>query len=97
MPLKFWSYAMRTTTYLKNKLPIKVLKLASPYELKYHRQPTYKYFKVFDTLCLDLHFVFLWDMLLRIKDTYVMILPLTTCISVDMWNFMKLVFLSKKL
>ncbi|TXG62656.1 hypothetical protein EZV62_009650 [Acer yangbiense] len=47
MPLTFWVEAFQAAMLLINNLPTPILKLKSPYEVLYHRQPNYNFFKVF--------------------------------------------------
>ncbi|KAL0336207.1 UNVERIFIED_CONTAM: Retrovirus-related Pol polyprotein from transposon RE1 [Sesamum radiatum] len=41
LPLKFWTEAILTTTYLVNRLPTSVLQWKTPYEVLYHRLVDY--------------------------------------------------------
>ncbi|RVX04841.1 Retrovirus-related Pol polyprotein from transposon RE1 [Vitis vinifera] len=51
LPLKFWSYAFQTATFLINRMPSKVLQNASPYFALFKRNPDYKFLRVFGCLC----------------------------------------------
>lgn len=47
LPKKFWSEAVNTAVYMKNRLPTKALDGKTPYELVWSHRPTVRYFRVF--------------------------------------------------
>lgn len=51
MPLKYWTDAFQTVTYLINRMPTPVLQGKSPYEVLNNKIPVYKELKVFGTTC----------------------------------------------
>ncbi|KAL4554102.1 hypothetical protein LXL04_039780 [Taraxacum kok-saghyz] len=50
MPLKFWTYAVTTATYLINRLPTKTLNNKSPYFCLFQKQPNYDKLRSFGCL-----------------------------------------------
>ena len=50
MPLKYWSFAFKTTLLI-NSMPIPILSHLSPYQIMFHKIPLYSSFKVFGCLC----------------------------------------------
>ncbi|GMI87432.1 hypothetical protein HRI_002412500 [Hibiscus trionum] len=50
-PLKFWSYAVLSATYLINRLPTPVLGNISPLEKLTGKQPDYSFLRVFGCAC----------------------------------------------
>ena len=51
LPMPFWQYAFQTTTFLINRMPSQVLNHASPYFTLFHKEPDYRFLKVFGCLC----------------------------------------------
>ncbi|XP_057248988.1 uncharacterized protein LOC130590526 [Beta vulgaris subsp. vulgaris] len=51
LPKKFWGDCILTATHLINKLPTKVLKWQSPYEVLFQKLPSYSELRVFGSLC----------------------------------------------
>lgn len=54
IPLKFWSYAFTTATFLINCLPSSYLKNKATFEKLFHCLPNYKHLKVFGCACVPL-------------------------------------------
>ena len=50
MPIKFWTYAVTTATYLINRLPTKTLHNTSPYYQLFQKQPNYEKLRSFGCL-----------------------------------------------
>lgn len=53
LPLEFWSEALNTSLYLRNRLPSKTLNDKSPYELWFDEKPILKYIKVFKCIAFN--------------------------------------------
>ena len=51
VPHKYWDEAVCTAVYLINRLPTSILHNRSPYQLVYHREPTYSLLKSFGCSC----------------------------------------------
>lgn len=51
LPLKFWSHAFQTATYLINRLPTPILDHKSPYQCLFNQSPNYTKLKPFGCLC----------------------------------------------
>jgi len=51
LPMPFWQYAFQTATFLINRMPSQVLTHASPYFTLFHKEPDYRFLKVFGCLC----------------------------------------------
>ena len=51
LPLKFWGDSVLTATYIINRLPIRILKSKTPYEMLLQKTPQYQHMRVFG--CLD--------------------------------------------
>jgi histone deacetylase 1/2 len=51
VPTKYWPYAFQIVAYVINRLPTKVLSFKSPYEVLFHKIPSYNTLKVFGSLC----------------------------------------------
>lgn len=51
IPIKLWGEAVLTAIHVINRMPTKILKNKSPYELLYKKLPSYAHFKVFGYLC----------------------------------------------
>ncbi|XP_074277296.1 uncharacterized protein LOC141600938 [Silene latifolia] len=51
VPIKFWGECVLTATYLINKMPVKLLRWKTPYELLYNELPSYDELRIFGTLC----------------------------------------------
>lgn len=51
MPLHFWPYAFSTVVYLINRLPSRTLSLHSPFQLLYHKSPSYTHVRIFGCQC----------------------------------------------
>lgn len=54
MPLKYWVEAFKTSIYLINRLPTRVLEQKSPYEKLFHTSPNYDFIRVFGCTCFPL-------------------------------------------
>ena len=54
LPLHFWPYAFSTAIYVINRLPPSRQGHCSPWELLFHRKPSYELFKPFGCLCYPL-------------------------------------------
>jgi len=50
-PLKFWSHAFQTATYLINHLPTPILNNRSPFHALFGEVPNYSKLRVFSCLC----------------------------------------------
>lgn len=51
LPIKFWDFAFLTAAYLINRLPSPLLHYKSPFQLLYHRSPTYSTLRTFGCAC----------------------------------------------
>ncbi|KAJ4969388.1 hypothetical protein NE237_016089 [Protea cynaroides] len=51
LPLKFWGECILTACYIINRLPTPLLSGKSPYEMFFHKSPSYDHFHVFGSLC----------------------------------------------
>ncbi|KAI0488890.1 hypothetical protein KFK09_028729 [Dendrobium nobile] len=51
LPNQFWADAVSTAIHLINRLPNKSNSHTSPYQLLYHKQPSYDHLRVFGCLC----------------------------------------------
>ena len=51
LPKKFWGDCLLAATHVINKLPTKVLQWKSPYEVMFHKIPSYDNLRVFGCLC----------------------------------------------
>nr|TKS00264.1 hypothetical protein D5086_0000184770 [Populus alba] len=49
--MPFWQYAFQTAAFLINRMPSQVLNHASPYFTLFHKEPDYRFLKVFGCLC----------------------------------------------
>ncbi|GJR64413.1 retrovirus-related pol polyprotein from transposon TNT 1-94 [Tanacetum coccineum] len=55
LPQKFWCNAVDTSTYILNRILIRVILGKTPYELSRGRKPTLDYFRVFGSKCFILN------------------------------------------
>ena len=51
MPVKYWSYAFMTATYLINRMPTPTLEKKSPFQLLFNTAPNYTKLRTFGCLC----------------------------------------------
>lgn len=51
LPKKFWGECILTATHIINKLPTRILGWKSPYEVLFHKPPSYEHLRVFGCLC----------------------------------------------
>ncbi|KAL0284907.1 UNVERIFIED_CONTAM: Retrovirus-related Pol polyprotein from transposon RE2 [Sesamum angustifolium] len=51
LPSKYWGESILVATYLINRLPTYILQWKSPYELLFHKPPSYANLKGFGCLC----------------------------------------------
>ena len=54
LPLSFWPYAFSIAVYLLNRLPPSNSRSSSPWELLFHKSPSYKLLRTFSCLCYAL-------------------------------------------
>jgi len=54
LPLNFWGEAFSIAVTIINVLPTVVLNYDSPYQLLFHKEPDYKFFKTFGCACYPL-------------------------------------------
>ncbi|KAC9553683.1 hypothetical protein E3N88_45641 [Mikania micrantha] len=50
LPIKFWGECILTAAYIINRLPAKILKFKTPYEVIFGKKPKYEHMKVFGCL-----------------------------------------------
>jgi len=51
LPLRFWGEYVLTATHIINRMPTKILKGKTPYEVLHGSPPAYNHLKVFGCLC----------------------------------------------
>jgi len=51
LPKQYWSYAIKHSVYLINRVPSSIIKKQTPYELLHKNTPDFSMIKVFGSLC----------------------------------------------
>lgn len=84
MSVTHWLYDFCTLFYCLNRISTHIFQWKSPYELLYKGVPNYSFLMTF---------TFFLAILINIKDIYALTLLLVVSIQVDMWPFMRTLFL----